>query len=167
VDWDSFLAVEFWALVTMASTLSAALSTAVTLLVRWRGRPEVEWAVVPLGGYGRPYKQGDPYSLTGEALNVGDGYAFRVAARGEHCKASLQSKPLPSPLGSRRFSVSLIPIVEPGQECPLEVQCALDKWDRAEVVIEWTESPTRRRKRRREVIPLREIRPAPQPEVNE
>jgi hypothetical protein len=45
--------------------------------------------------------------------------------------------------GTTRLKEPIIPLIEPGQECPIEVKCTLDNWDQAEVIIEWTESPTR------------------------
>jgi hypothetical protein len=154
MDWETFLA---------SSTLATAISTAVTMLVRRRTRPEVDWAVWPVGNPTLHHDRGT-YILQAKVANAGDGYAFRVTAQGVHCTAKLMGEPLAHDLiagGTTRAQLPYVPLVEPGQQGHLEVDCVHEDWNRAEAIIEWTASPTRLRKRRSLPIPLREISPAP------
>ena len=169
MDWGSFLAVEFWALVTMASILASAVATLVGMVQRRRSRPEADWVIRPLW-VEKPYKVGDRHTLVAALSNVGDGYAFRVEATGLSCKAVLQGQASQSSLlpgRSHRPVIPFVPLVEPGQEDRILVFCHVDDWDRAEVEIEWTRQPTKQRKRRSQRIALRDVQPAPEPEPDD
>jgi hypothetical protein len=162
VEWSTFLAVEFWALVTMATFLASAIAGAVGWMARTRSRPEADWAFWPRGV---KRSAADPrHDLAVVMSNAGDGYAFRVSISGEHCKAHLRGDSQDPMVRRRQLWFPFVPLVIPGQEQMMDVQCLLEDWDRAVIIIEWTTPPTRLGRRLTDRVPLREIRPAPQPD---
>lgn len=152
IEWGTFAA-----LVTAAATLATAVSTSVVLVLRHRDRAEPDWAVLTDGD--GPDRHSTSLVLSGKLTNAGDGAAFRVIVRGDRCETGLRTEP--GKLGITGV-VAFIPLMAPGDEARLAVSCdPAENWDRANLVIEWTRSPTRRRKRMTHRMPLREIAPTP------
>jgi hypothetical protein len=163
MDWA-----VFWAATTAASTLATAIATSTVLWLNKRHRPEADWSAELsfMPTVVRQYNESEPNPLAGKGemrcrlYNVGDGLAFRVAARGSGCLVDLRRFLAPSE--TFPTSVQKVPVLEPGDAAFINVWSDLGAWGTAEVVIEWTRSPTRLRKRVSTRIPLREIAPVPE-----
>lgn len=161
----------FWVTAGITAALSTALATVVSTFAamwwRWHDRREADW--VFFDAHANP-AGADAYgdeSLLGvhvEVANAGDGIAFAVQAVGRGgCtvvmlgEAQRVSERFPI---VRRAGHAIIPVMQPGDRVHLHVHCPDPaRWDRAEVGIEWTRSPTwkKRRSRRRLVTPLRDL----------
>lgn len=163
MDW-----VVFWAATTSASTFATAIATSIVLWLNKRHRPEADWSAEPsfLPTIVRQYNEHVPTPFAGKGevrcrvYNVGDGLAFRVAARGSGCIVDL--KRFLSPAETFPTSVETVPVLQPGESAFMDVWSELDAWETAEIVIEWTRSPTRLRKRMSTPVLLSEIAPKPE-----
>lgn len=96
--------------------------------------------------------------------NSGDGIAFRVVVRGEHCDAvMIEQRPGASSRGTGRAKVEVLPVARPGDMIEVDVACTLEAWERAAVVITWIPSPTWKSRPRTLRAPLKEIAECPEP----
>lgn len=107
---------------------------------------------------GRRGGEPDGPNLSATLANGGDGVAFHLTARGEACKSRLvQLNETMS--ASRMFApiwspLRIAAVVTPDDEFELRAECEEDQWDQAAVVIEWTRTPTWKRKRESLRMPL-------------
>lgn len=158
MDWD-----VFWAATTAAATVATAISTSTVLVLQRRNRPEPDWAIDGIAH--RPDTREQRYetrlSVHGRLINAGDGSAFRVTVTGVLCEPRMTSEPRGQMGGTTQLP--FVAVVHPGDSVRMYAHCPEQDWDRAEVVISWTRSPTRLQKRVSTRIPLREIAPLPGP----
>jgi hypothetical protein len=166
VNWETFWAVEFWALVTMASAVATAIATTTALLVRRRSRPEADWAFETRvhSVYEPEFSKGHRYvgwgELSGILHNAGDGTAFRVTIASRDCDSWLK-RPGAGHVPFEKIDAA--PVLQPGDSCWFTIMCKLEDWDDASVTIEWTREPTRLRKRLKVQSPVKEIGAKPEP----
>lgn len=169
-----------WAVVGLATGLSTALATGISTVAAlwWRrqDRAEADWMAHGANAY---WQEGTTPAGNAETQrawatfrlsNAGDGVAFRVSIVGVDCDIhvtpigndELVGRSLVRPGGIRRDD-GLVVVMSPGDAVALRVGCEPRFWDRADVLIEWTRSPTwrRRRSRRTHVIHLLDVAPRP------
>lgn len=151
---------------TIATALSTGISTVAALWWRRQDRAEADWAWFPATTvwdtsalYGPP--QG-PTAHTGFA-NAGDGTGFRVSASGERCGVRMVRAAGGNSVGIGELPVPFVPAMRPGEEVRIRVECDIDDWDAAVVVVEWTRAPTWKGKKRTLRVDLRELADKPTP----
>ena len=162
MNWE-----QLWATAGVAAAIATALATGTSTVVAlwWRrqDRPEADWAFsrddIHREGSGRP-EIPDPAVFSTHLSNAGDGTAFRVRVRGEHCTTGLASMQRGV---AGRSPYEVVPAMHPGDQVYLWVTAEDDAWDEAEFVLEWTPSPTRKRKRLELRQRLAELGPLPEP----
>ena len=140
-------AVSTWYVEPLNAVAAAFIGTVVTLLVnawwRYRNRAQPEWNLnlravgFPRGGSAHGDSEG--YGLYGSLSNIGDGVAHGVKVRAEP-KASFS-------FSDKAGSGGVAPLMLPGSSESLGGSVPLGHWDDAILIIEWTVSPTHRKKR--------------------
>lgn len=146
----------FWSATTAAATVATAISTGAVFLVRWRARPEPDWAVFGVVPSRDESSAKKSRTMHGDVYNAGDGAAFRVTVEGHNCKANVvieHEHPMRQP-----DKLPFVALVEPGDGVRFRLEYEPgENWRNAALVITWIRSPTRLGKRRTDRIPLREI----------
>ena len=157
-----------WAEVGLAATIATGFATGISTVAAlwWRrqDRNEADWVVYSGRSQWEIQKLGhdpDPQA-NGTLANAGDGIAFRVKAFGLGCCVRL-GESVGGRSGRGWRELELVPAIQPGTELELVVWCEPSVWDRAQVVVAWTRSPTwkKRRSRRHLAIPLTDIAKRP------
>jgi hypothetical protein len=155
--------------VATAAAVSTAVAAGVTRWLRLRERAEPEWVTT-----GLITRLGDnPYSgaaadapvlhCTATAINAGDGTAYHVTVDTGAWEGSLFRRSAGDGLsGGMSARLGHVGLVKPGEQVQFWLNCAEEDWERAGLVIEWTGSPTRKRKRVRHKVFLREIAKLPE-----
>lgn len=135
----------FWAAAAVAVAVAALIGSIATFIgggiIRHVNRPEPEWDVVfhTLGS--GTSVQWDGYvgnSVTGRAVNIGDGTAFQVRLidpSGEKVT-----------LNSNNRLVDVVPVIRTGDSIAFTIITGLDHWVGADSVLSWVDPPTRRGK---------------------
>lgn len=161
---------DFWLVVTAASTFATVLATILTLAVTawWRKLDslEADWAPhAERPSWEPPYRATDRSvpTLEFKLANAGDGTAFRMEIRGQHCTVAMGEYGTSSIGLAHRAERAMLPAMHPGDEIRVWVECDPRLWDAAGLVITWKRSPTWRKKhsQRAATIGLSEIAPRP------
>jgi hypothetical protein len=171
VEWREWLDAVNWGaigtVVGTAAVVATAVSTGMTLWLQMRWRPEPDWAIT---GRAEPAGQrsSDPTLayVMGRMINAGDGPAFRVHASGADCTVTVYGERVPNELGSRSWgsftpTLDFVPVMHPGEEYEMRAEVTHDDWNKAKIIIEWTPTPNRLRKRKRTKIPVAQIAARP------
>lgn len=163
---------ELWTVIGASAGIATAVATAIAAVfaiwMRWHDRPQPDWAIT--GRWEYPDRYGDdnaegPGNVVGNFVNAGDGRAFRVTVRGEGCAPSLHKR-LTNVGASGLSSVPehFTAVLEPGESRMFFIsKVPPEAYAAAALVLEWTETPTRKRKRRTQVVPLTDFLDAPRP----
>ena len=163
--WSS----DFWLVVTAASTLATVLATLLTLAVSawWRklDSQEADWTPHTASATWEPPHTHEDRSFPVAEFtlaNAGDGTAFRMQTRGEHCTVTM-GESRTGQLGSFRAQVAMLAAMHPGDDVRVWVECDPRLWEVAGVAISWRRSPTWRKRQssRFATIPLSEIASRP------
>lgn len=151
---------------TIATAFSTGISTVAALWWRRQDRSEADWAWLPASAswdtsaaYGPPTP---PTGLTGFA-NAGDGTGFRVSVAGERCRAYMYRPAAPNHVGIVAEPVPFVPAMRPGEDVRVRVECEIDEWDAAALVVEWTRAPTWKGRKRVVRVRLRDLADKPAP----
>ena len=146
MEFSDFVVSEwFWAAAAVAVAVAALIGSIATFvggaIIRHVNRPEPEWDVVfhTLGS--GTHLVWDGYvgnSVSGRAVNIGDGTAFQVRL------AEPDGKPVP--LYSNDRTIDVIPVVRTGDSFGFTVMTDLDVWAGADSILSWVDPPTRRGK---------------------
>ena len=155
--------------IVASATVSTAVATGVTLWLRFRERPEPDWVVTTtVHRYtDADFGNGEPrLEAWGALSNVGDGSAFRVSLAPLESKGSFQIR-----TGSNlipRQNIRHVALMGPGDEASFVLSAGPDNFDKVSFTVEWTVSPTRKGKRRKQTFRLADIaeRPA-EPETKD
>lgn len=135
----------FWAAAAVAVAVAALVGSVATFIggaiIRRVNRPEPEWDVVfhTLGSGTQEHWDGYVgNSVTGRAVNIGDGTAFQVRLvdpSGEKVR-----------LNSNNRLSEVVPVVRTGDSIAFTIITGLDHWEGADSVLSWIDPPTRRGK---------------------
>lgn len=123
---------------TWVSCAAALVSIAAAAAALWN-RPTAEWVLVGSSdqwGWTAEAEDGETFEevlvRTITLKQCGDGTAFNIKARGEHCRASLADTPIEA-------------VCRPGDAITVRVQNPDAAPEGAQIVITWTHPPTWRR----------------------
>lgn len=145
MDWGAF-----WGASTAAATVATAISTGAVLWLQRRNRPEPEWVWIAsarrLDGEEEYSADEERVHITCELLNAGDGKAFNVRLSGSGCS-----------VGWGRRSVTVAPLVSPGDQPQLWASLKDPAWTTAVITLEWTRPPTRLRRRQRVAMAVADL----------
>ncbi|NNM44599.1 hypothetical protein [Knoellia koreensis] len=155
---------ELWTIIGASAGIATAVATAVAaafaIWMRWHDRAQPDWAVTGYWSQARNHF-GDsdpkrPPSLIGTITNAGDGPAFKVEVCGRGCEAELNRRLAKASMsGVSAVSESFAAVLQPGESREVWVpDVTKDMFRSAAVILEWTATPTRRRKRKTQRIPL-------------
>ena len=146
VEWNEFVVSEwFWAAAAVAVALAALVGSLATFIgsaiSRRLNRPEPEWHFTfHTFGVGRSLIF-DGYrgiSVSGRAVNIGDGTAFQVQLTDPAGKAV--------ELQFNDQTVPVVPVMRTGDALGFTIITDLGVWVGADSVLSWVDPPTRRRR---------------------
>lgn len=171
MEWLNEFTPEQWAIIgvvaAVATALATGLSAALAMLWRFADRQRAAWVFFDAGSEWRlanPYGGGDsPPRAWATLANAGDGTALRVRVIGLGCSARTQGEEKTSQMQgfSWRNSTELVPAMRSGDTVHIAIEGEPTEWERAEVVVTWTASPSWLRGRRVERVPLPQVAPRP------
>lgn len=169
-DAHGLTASDVWTIVGAAAGVATAVATAVSafvaVLIRWRDRPGPDWACSGHWDWIQMHATGksdEAPRLIGTVTNAGDGSAFRLTVRGDGCDAKLfRVLDRASSSGVTSVPESFTAVLQPGESRQLFARAVTrEVYDSAAFVLAWTESPTRRGKRREQQLPFSLFADAP------
>lgn len=147
--WEQLLQADwFWGAVAAMAAVAALVGSLTTVIVnaisRHRNRPEPDWSIVLVGTATKPprdeSKFSGAYSLRGTLMNVGDGVAHNV-----RFVAAGQASIL---LSGDTYRAKVIALIRQGDSVDIEISIRVGDWSKATFTLEWTDPPTRLKKRR-------------------
>lgn len=166
MEWVGEFTPQQWTIIGvvagMATAVATALSAALSIFWRFMDRKTAAWITfsgssswpAPPPGASSSYYTGPPLAR-GRIANVGDAVALASHVVGLGCNVELWS------LGGQGQMIALAPAIQPGDQYTLTITCEPDDWNKAEIAVIWTTRPALFRKRRVELLPLREVAPRP------
>lgn len=160
---------SFWAGVGLAAAIATALATGVSTFAAmwWRRQDRQRADFLALQGTSQWREKYDVHGDGGwptasfNLVNVGDGVAYRAELVGLGCTVDIDQGDLREAYGPGHHQTTMLPIVERGMSLKVTVHAEALDWDKAELEVCWTESPTWKGGRRREFILLRDIAARP------